>query len=81
MFDSLKKAKQIIELLDTMQKMDADHNGRADWQDYLVLAGELAKLLDSVKAIVAKIESLFGDNIEVIKEKLGVKDSPEAPKV
>jgi hypothetical protein len=77
MFELIKKSKQFIEIYELIAKLDADGNGRPDWQDYLILAGKLARLLDGVKDILAEIEELFGDNIEQVKEKLGIKDLPE----
>lgn len=82
-FEAIKEAQKYIDLANKLRTVDDDGNGIPDAVDYVNDASELAADIEDAKALAARIQkrldkmtSRFGENIETIKETLGI-ESPE----
>lgn len=72
MFQGLKNLKQFIDLLEEVKTIDADKKGGPDMQQYIVLAGRLARDSHALQQDIAEIEELFGADVDEIKKRFGI---------
>lgn len=76
---ALEQAKKFLELAQELQHADQDKDGKEDWKEYLEAVGRINADVAVIKEAAGRIQheadeltKLFGEDVELIKAKLGV---------
>lgn len=74
MFETIKQAKNVIELLELAQNLDEDHDNKKDLGEFIVLGTKLMGQVGEAQDTLGEIQRLFGADLLAVKEKLGLKE-------